>query len=94
MYIVNNLLSSKIIFRVNWKFKLLTHRFCREDHEGYVTRIVLPRVEFYPWVDFAPVSGQTYLSVYVFNGGEISPLPLFCPCLEDGGETHPVGNSA
>ena len=96
MYIVNNFytISSKIIFRVNCKFKLLTHRFCREEHEGYVTRIVWPRVEFHPWADFVPVSGQTYLSVYMFNGGEISLLPLICPCLEDRGETHPVSNSA
>ena len=43
---------------------------------GYVTRIVSPWGEFHPWVEFAPVSGQTYLSVYMFNRGEISPLPL------------------
>ena len=28
--------------------------------------------EFLPWVEFAPVSGQTYLSAYMFNRGEIS----------------------
>ena len=49
---------------------------------GYVTRI---------FSEFAPVSGQTYLSVYMFNRGKISPLPL---CLYDRGETHPGGNSA
>ena len=50
----------------------------------YVTRIVSLRGEFNHWVEFAPVSGQTYLSVYMFNRGEISPLPLFRPCLQDG----------
>ena len=59
--------------------------------KGYITRIVSPRGEFHPWVEFAPVSGQTYLSVYMFNRGKISPLPL---CLYDRGETHPGGNSA
>ena len=61
---------------------------------GYVTRIVSPWGEFHPWVEFAPVSGQTYLSVFMFNRGEISPLPLFRPCLHNRGETHPGGNSA
>ena len=44
--------------------------------------------EFHPWVEFAPVSGKTYLSVYMFNRGKISPLPSFRPCLQDRGETH------
>ena len=50
---------------------------------GYGTRIVPPQVKFHPWVEFAPVSGQTFLSVYMFNRGEIPPLPLFHPCLKD-----------
>ena len=50
--------------------------------------MISPRDEFHPWVEFAPVSGQTYLSVYMFNRGEISSLPLFRLCLEDMGETH------
>ena len=50
----------------------------------YVARIVLPRGEFHHWVEFAPVSGQTYFSVYMFNRGEMSTLPLFRPCLQDG----------
>ena len=54
---------------------------------GYVTRIISPWGEFYSWVEFAPVSGQTYLSVYMFNRGEISSLPLFRPCIEDKDET-------
>ena len=53
--------------------------------KGYVTRIVSPRGEFHPRVEFAPVSGQTYLSVHMFNRGEISLLSLL---------THPGGNSA
>ena len=47
--------------------------------KGYITRIVSPRAEFHPWVEFAPVSGQTYLSVYILNQGEVSPLPFFSP---------------
>ena len=49
---------------------------------------------FHPWVEFAPVSGQTYLSVYMLNGGEISPLPLFRLCFQDRDEIQPGGNSA
>ena len=64
------------------------------ETKGYVTRMISPRGDFHPWVDFAPVSGQTYLSVYMFNRGEISPLFFFRPCLQDKGETHPRGNSA
>ena len=64
------------------------------DSKGYVTRIVSPRGEFHPWVEFTPVSGQTSLSVYMFNRGEISPLSLFRPYFKDRGETHPGGNSA
>ena len=56
--------------------------------------MISPRGEFHIWVEFAPVSGQTYLSAYMFNRGEISPLPLFRPCLEGRGETQPGGNSA
>ena len=55
--------------------------------------MISPRDEFHPWVEFAPVAGQTYLSVYMLNRGEISPLPLFRLCLEDMGETHTGGNS-
>ena len=51
------------------------------ESQGYVTRIVLPRGEFHPWVEFAPVCDQTYLSVYMFNRGEISSLPLFHPAV-------------
>ena len=40
------------------------------------TRIHVYRGEFHPWVEFALVSGQTYLTVYMLNRGEISPLPL------------------
>ena len=36
--------------------------------------IVSPQGEFHSWVEFAPFSGQTYLSVYMFNRDEISPL--------------------
>ena len=61
---------------------------------GYVTCIVSPLGEFYPWVEFAPISGKTYLSVYMFNRDEILPLPLFHPFLEERDETHPGGNSA
>ena len=57
--------------------------------KGYIILTVIPRGEIHLWVEFAPVSGQTYLSVYMFNRDEISPLPLFLPCLEDKGETHP-----
>ena len=55
-----------------------------ENYKGYIHR----------WVEFALVSGQTCLSRYMFNRGEISPLPLFRPFLEDRGETHLVGYSA
>ena len=44
--------------------------------KGYVTCMISPWGEFHPWVEFAPVSGQTYLSVYMFNRNGISPLPL------------------
>ena len=66
-----------------------------EDYiiKGYVIPIVSPRGEFHPWVEFAPVSVQTCLSVYMFSGGEISPLPLIGPCLKDRDKTHPGGNS-
>ena len=37
-------------------------------------------VLFHPG-EFAHVSGQVYVSVYMYNRGEISPLPLFRPCL-------------
>ena len=60
----------------------------------YVTGMISPWCEFHPWVEFTPFSGQTYLSVYMFNQGEISPPPVFRHCLEDRGETHPGGNSA
>ena len=63
-------------------------------YQGYVPRIILPRGEFHPWVQFVPVSGQTYLSVHMFIRGEILTLPLFRPCLEDRSETQPGGNSA
>ena len=56
--------------------------------------MVSSRGDFHPWVEFAPVSGQTYISVYMFNRGEILPLPLFRPCLEDRGKTYPGGSSA
>ena len=49
---------------------------------------------FTPGLRSPCVSGQTYLSVYMFNRGEILPLPLFHSCLQDRGETHPGGNSA
>ena len=49
----------------------------------YVTSIVSPRGEFHPWAEFASAPGQTYLSLYLFNRGEILPLPLFSPCLEN-----------
>ena len=49
-----------------------------------VTGIVSPGGEFHPWVEFTLVSGQTYLSVNVFNQGEISPLPYFTPVLKTG----------
>ena len=42
----------------------------------YATRIVSPRCEFHPWVEFVHISGQTYLSVSMFNLGEISPRLL------------------
>ena len=42
----------------------------------YATRIVSPRCEFHPWVEFVHISGQTYLSVYMFNRGEVSTLLL------------------
>ena len=61
---------------------------------GQVTHIVSPWGEFHPWFEFAPVAGQNYLSVYMLNRGEISPLPLSRRCLQDRGETHPGGNSA
>ena len=51
--------------------------------QGYVTRIISPRGEFHPWVELESASGQTYLSVYMFNRGKTSPLRLFRPCLED-----------
>ena len=51
--------------------------------KGWVTRIVLPRGDFHPWFEFAPVSDQTNLSAYILNRDEISPLPLFRPCLQE-----------
>ena len=63
-------------------------------YQLYVTRIAPPWGKFHPWVEFAPVSGQTYLSVYMFNRGEISLLLLFHPCPQDRRETHPGDNSA
>ena len=60
----------------------------------YVTRIVSPRGEFHPWDEFASAPGQTYLSLYLFNRGEILPLPLFSPCLENRGKIPRRGNLA
>ena len=34
-----------------------------------------------PLVEFAPVSGQTYLSIYMFNRSKISPQHLLRSCL-------------
>ena len=44
--------------------------------------------------EFPPVPGQSYLSVYMFNRGEILLLLLFRNCLENRGKTHPGDNSA
>ena len=46
-------------------------------------------VWFHPWVEFVPVCGQNFLSVYMFNQSEISPLALFYSRLGDRGKTHP-----
>ena len=47
----------------------------KQYSKGYVTRLVSSRGEFNPCVEFASVSGQTYLPVYMFNRGEISFYP-------------------
>lgn len=59
------------------------------DSKQFATRMILSQGELYPWFEFTPASCQTYFFVYMFNLGEISPLPLLCPYLQDRGKTNP-----
>ena len=58
------------------------------DTKGYLTRMVSLRVEFFPSVKFASVSGQTDLSINMLNRSKMSPLPLYGTCLKDRRKTH------
>ena len=48
---------------------------------GYATRMILPRGEFHPWVEFAPVPGQSYRSTCSTDVKSRS-YPYFAPVFE------------